>query len=456
VDLQKNDPRHWKMTNESIGKLTLRLSAPSAIGMAVIALYSLADALFVSKLGTEAGAAVGVCFAIQALLQAVGYTLGLGAGSLMSQALGQKRAKDAGNLAQIAFFLSIMIGVLIGAVGLCTTKPLMHLLGADDSILPYAAAYARYLFLASPFMCGVFVLSQLLRAEGCAVYSMVGLVCGSLLNILLDPILITRVGMGIAGASAATCISQAVSFAVLLSAYLIGHSRVKLFQRMELPSPKTIVRILFMGLPSTLRQGLTVLATVLLNRAAGLWSAAALTAISIVTRLFLLAFSFCLGIGQGMMPIAGYNFGNGNLKRVRCAYFYSIGISSVGMFLIGLIFLFFAPLLIAFFRNESDVIAIGAPALRAQGLALLCHGLITSTILLAQAIGKPIQASILAGARQGFFFVPILFLLSRKFGVGSIILVQPLADALSFLLAIPFAITLIHRLSEKKHPQRHR
>lgn len=455
MNSQKNEHRHWQMTNESIGKLTLRLAAPSAAGMAVIALYSLADAFFVSKLGTEAGAAVGVCFAIQALLQAVGYTLGLGAGSLMSQALGRRNTNEAATYARISFWCSIALGILIGGIGLAFTAPLMRMLGADESILPYAVSYSRYLFLASPLMCGVFVLSQLLRAEGCAVYSMVGLVSGSALNILLDPILITRLGMGVSGASAATCISQAVSLVVLLSAYLSGHSRLSLLQKGERLSFGVIPRILLLGLPSTLRQGLTVLATVLLNHAAGAWSAAALTAISIVTRLFLLAFSFCLGVGQGMMPIAGYNFGHGNLGRVRRSYFFAIGISCGGMLLLGILLMSFAPSLIAFFRNDPDVIAIGAPALRAQGLVLVLHGLITCTILLAQAIGKPIRASILAGARQGFLFVPTLLLLTRALGVGSIILVQPIADALTFLLSIPFAVSLVRSLKQKKSAVHH-
>ena len=438
------------MTNESIGRLTVRLATPSAIGMAVIALYSLADALFVSKLGTEAGAAVGVCFAIQALLQAVGYTLGLGAGSLISQALGRKSIEDANTYARLAFFLSILLGILIGGIGLLFSAPLMRMLGADESILPYALAYARYLFLASPLMCAVFVLSQLLRAEGCALYSMVGLVCGSLLNILLDPILITHASMGVSGASAATCISQAVSLAVLLSAYLLGHSRVTLFKRENPFRLREIPQILLLGLPSTLRQGLTVLATVLLNRAAALWSPSALTAISVVTRLFLLAFSFCLGVGQGMMPIAGYNYGNNNFKRVRKAFFFAIAISTVGMAILGVLLMLFAPQLIAFFRNDADVVAIGTPALRAQGAVLILHGTVTCTILLAQAIGKPIRASILAGARQGFFFVPLLLLLTKHFGVGSIIWVQPIADALTFLLALPFARSLLRHLLKKR------
>ena len=440
MKFDQNEKKHRQMTEEPIEKLIFRLALPSTVGMAVIALYSLADAFYVAKLGTEASAAVGVCFAIQALLQAVGYTLGMGAGSLLSRALGRRETARADTYSRIAFFLSLILGVLIGGIGLLFGNPLLRFLGADATVLPYAISYVRYLFISAPFMCGVFVLSQLLRAEGCAVYSMIGLTVGSLLNIVLDPLLIAR--LGISGASAATLISQAVSLAVLFSAYLLHHSRISLFKKEKTASFRDMVQIFYIGMPSALRQGLIVLATVLLNRKAGEWSAAALTAISVVSRLFLLAFSFCLGVGQGMMPIVGYNFGNGTLSRVRKAYGFSIQVSTIGMLVLGLIMFFIPAPLIAFFRNDPAVIEIGAVALRAQGAVLIFHGLITCTILLAQALGRPISASVLAAARQGFFFVPLLFLLPRILGPIGLLLVQPVADLLTFLMTIPFSIHL--------------
>ncbi len=434
------------MTEAPIEKLIFQFAVPSAIGMAVVALYSLADAFYVARLGTEAGAAVGVSFAIQAFLQAVGYTLGMGAGSLLSRALGRREDQVASGYTRIAFSLSLILGTLIGGIGLLISTPLLKFLGADATVLPYALAYVRNLFFAAPFMCGVFVLSQLLRAEGCAVYSMVGLTFGSLLNIILDPLLISR--MGISGASAATLISQATSLGVLLSAYLFHHSRISLFEKSNDYRIREIARIFYIGMPSALRQGLIVLATVLLNRAAGEWSAEALTAISVVSRLFLLAFSFCLGVGQGMMPIVGYNYGNRTLHRVRRAYRFSIQVSTLGMLLLGLVMIIWASPLIAFFRNDPAVIEIGVVALRAQGGVLVFHGLITCTILLAQALGRPLSASILAGARQGFFFVPMLYLLPRMIGPLGLLLVQPAADLLTFFLAIPFALVFSKRLKK--------
>ena len=450
MNIQKSEIQHRKMTEEKIRPLILRLAAPTTVGMLVTALYSLADAFFVSELGTEASAAVGVTFAIQALIQAVGYTLGLGAGSLMSRSLGSKKNDEAGAYATVAFWLSVFSGVLIMLVGLVWTGPVIRLLGATDSIYPYAVSYARYLFLSTPFMCTCFVLSQLLRAEGKAVYSMAGLAVGSVLNVLLDPLLINTFKMGIAGASFATLISQFVGLVVLLSAYFFKQSQVNLFAKISLRDFANSGKILITGLPSAFRQGLTALATILLNHAAGIWGDAAVAAISVVTRLFILAFSICLGVGQGMMPVVGYNYGFDRKDRVRHAYLFSVILSCVLMLVLSIPTLIWAPQLIGLFRKDPEVIAIGTVALRAQCYAFWVHGLITCTIMMLQAIGKQFSAAILACARQGLLFLPLIFWLPSAFGIKSVIYVQPISDALTFLFAVPFSIYALKHLRENK------
>ena len=450
MNLQKSAAQHKKMTESALRPLILRLAAPTTVGLVVIALYSLADAYFVSHLGTAASAAVGVTFAITALLQAVGYTLGLGAGSLMSRSLGSKNDAEAGAFARVAFWLAIFTGVMIAVVGLVWGERIIRLLGATESIFSPALSYSRFLFLAAPFTCGTFVLSQLLRAEGKAVYSMVGLVVGSLSNIALDPFLITVRGMGISGASCATLISQGISFFILLSAYLFRHSQIHMFRHFDLHDFSNSGRILIAGLPSSFRQGLIAFSTILLNHATAAWSDAAVAAVSVVTRIFLLAFSVCLGIGQGMMPVAGYNFGAENKKRVHEAYRFSVLLSCSTMLLISIPLLLFAPQLIALFRNDAQVISIGTVALRYQSAVLVLHGVITCTILILQAIGRPLLASILASCRQGLFFLPLIIWIPKQLGVGGVILVQPLCDLLTFLLAIPFAVFVVRSLKKPR------
>jgi Na+-driven multidrug efflux pump len=299
-------------------------------------------------------------------------------------------------------------------------------------------------------MCLSFVLSQLLRAEGLATYSMIGLAAGSICNIILDPILISGVGMGIAGASTATLVSQILSAIILLSAYVFRKSHLQPFSHLGIKSFLLFGKIFVTGLPSLFRQGLSGLATILINHAAKEYSSAAVLALSLVARVFLLVFSLCLGIGQGMMPVVGYSHGAGNEKRQKDSYRFAVRLSTAAMFAISIPLIIWAPEVISLFRDDSEVIQIGAFALRAQCAILFTHGLVTCTILYLQAIGRAFLGAVLAAARQGIFFLPLVFLLPAKFGLLGLCLAQPAADAVTFLFAWIIKKTRIKKESRQQ------
>lgn len=431
----ENDVRYQKMTAAPIGKTILELSLPNTVGLLVIAAYSLADSFFVSELGTAAGAAIGVVFPLPVLIQAVGYTLGLGAGSRLSRALGKKDRDAASSLAASAIVWALILGCGIAAVGLWQEETLLRLFGASDDMIDIALAYLTPLLWATPAMCATFVLSQLLRAEGLATYSMIGLAAGSICNIVLDPILISGAKIGIAGASTATLISQILSAVILFSAYLFHKSALRPLKKIRLGTLLLFGKIFVTGLPSLFRQGLSGLATILINHAAADYSDAAVLALSLVARVFLLVFSVCLGIGQGMMPVVGYCHGAGNTKRQQDAYRFAVRLSTATMFAISIPLIIWAPEVISLFRDDSEVVRIGAFALRAQCAILFTHGLVTCTILYLQAIGRAFLGTVLAAARQGFFFLPLVFFLPMRFGLLGLCLSQPIADAVTFLFA---------------------
>ena len=436
------------MTGGRLSSVILKLAIPNTVGLLVIAAYSLADSFFVASLGTDASAAVGVTFSLHVLVQAVGYTLGMGAGSLISRALGRRERERASQYATPAFWLALLLGALITVLGLCFSEPWLRFLGASGSVLPYAKAYLRPFLWSAPAMCGVFVLSQLLRSEGKALYSMTGLLVGSLLNIALDPLFITALGMGIAGASVATLISQYVSLAVLLSAYWRRKSAVSLLAFKKTRLPSTVGRICVAGLPSLFRQGLSGISAILLNHAAARVGDAAVAGMSLVARIFLLVFSFCLGIGQGMMPVVGYCRGAGEAARIRRAYRFSVLSAALVMLLFSIPLFFFSADIISLFQRERAAAEIGAAALRAQALVLTTHGLVTCTILFLQAFGKPVHGTVLAAARQGIFFLPLILWLPRRFGLVGLEWTQPLADLCTALFAIPFVI-YAYRLTKR-------
>lgn len=431
----ENDARYQKMTSAPVGKTILELSLPNTVGLLVIAAYSLADSFFVSSLGTQAGAAIGVVFPLPVLMQAVGYTLGLGAGSRLSRALGKKDRESASALAASAILWSLILGSAIAALGLWQEEALLHLFGASKNIIEIARAYLTPLLWSAPAMCLSFVLSQLLRAEGLATYSMIGLAVGSICNIILDPILISNIGMGISGASTATLISQILSAIILLSAYVFRKSHLRPFSHLSIGTLFLFGKIFVTGLPSLARQGLSGLATILINHAAKEYSDAAVLALSLVARVFLLVFSLCLGIGQGMMPVVGYSHGAGNEKRQKDAYRFAVRLSTAVMFAVSVPLVIWAPEVISLFRDDGEVIKIGAFALRAQSAILFTHGLVTCTILYLQAIGRAFLGTVLAAARQGFFFLPLIFFLPTMWGLVGLCLAQPAADAVTFLFA---------------------
>lgn len=453
IMIEKSKQQHEKMTNTPLPRLILSLSIPTTVGMAVIALYSLADAFFVSSLGTAAGGAVGVVFSVHVLMQAVGYTLGMGGGSLLSRALGQKERQNAAEIATVALCVALLSGALITLLSLLFRRELILFLGATESIYQFALDYAVPLFWAAIPMCGTFVLSQLLRAEGLAVWSMTGLVVGSLTNIALDPLLIHTLGLGIAGASVATLISQSLSFLVLLSAYFFKKSQLSLFAKFRFSSFARISKIFVAGLPSLLRQGLSGISAILLNHAAMPYGDAALAAISVVNRLFLLVFSICLGIGQGMMPVVGYSYGAKNPERAKNAYFFALTIAALIMLVVSIPLYGTAPILIGLFRNDPEVIRIGAYALQLQSLVLFSHGIVTCTILFLQAIGKSFSATILASARQGLFFLPLLLVLPSRIGLWGVILIQPAADFFTLLFALFFVRKILHKRTKELIPK---
>jgi Na+-driven multidrug efflux pump len=210
------EARFQKMTREPVNRLTVSLAGPTMVSMTVTALYNTADTYFVSQLGTSASGAVGVVLSLMAMIQAVGFTLGVGSGNCVSRMLGQKNQNRAEQAAAAGFFSALLCGGLLLLFGTLFINSLVRVLGATDTIMPYAMDYARYILFGAPYMAGAFVLNNILRAQGSAFYAMVGIGTGGILNILLDPLFIFVFNWGIAGAAIATITSQAVSFGIQL------------------------------------------------------------------------------------------------------------------------------------------------------------------------------------------------------------------------------------------------
>ncbi len=448
--MRETDEKKEQMLTLAPARLVLSLAVPATAALLVSAGCGIVDAWFVSRLGTSAGGAVGIAFAVTALIQAIGYTLGTGAASLISRALGAGDRKSACFFASLSFFLSLALGGAVALAGMLRPAPIIRFLGASEGIFPYARAYARFLFPSAPLMCGAFVLNNLLRAEGQVRFAMIGTVAGNLLNVALVPLLLFRFSMGISGASLALLLSQALTFILLLSRYLFGKTQVSLRPRRAAHPFRGLRSLLLIGSPSLFRQGLAGVASALLLRGARRFGDAAAAAVSVNARIFLLLYSFCLGIGQGMMPAAGYNSGAGRPERVLSLSRFSLILATAVMLVLSVPTGILAPRIIGLFRPDPEVIRVGAFLLRAQCAVFFLHGIIAVTNMLLQALGKAFPAALIAAARQGFCFLPAVLLLPRVWGLTGLCLAQAVADGLTFLLTLPFLVTALRRLRDGK------
>lgn len=434
------------MVEAPIPGLIARLSIPTIISMLTTSFYNMADTYFVGQIGTSATAAVGVVFPLMSIIQALGFFFGHGCGNSVSRKLGAQKYEEAEHLASCGFFLALFSGACILALGQLFLEPLSRLLGSTDTILPYTKQYMGVILLGAPYMTAAFVLNNLLRFQGSAFYAMVGITSGGILNIILDPIFIFVFGLGIAGAAWATILSQFIAFVLLYVGMRRANCiplRIRHLRRVR----ETFGQIFGGGLPSLCRQGLGSLATVALNLAAKPYGDAAIAAMSIVQRITFFAGSTVIGFGQGFQPVCGFNYGAGNIRRVKEAFWFCVKTATAVLLVLGVLgFLFSGDLVRLFRRDDLEVIAIGTLALRLQCAALPLTGWIILNNMLFQTIGYTVPASVLAAARQGIFFLPAVLILPLFFQILGIQMAQAAADVGAFVLALILNRRLLPKL----------
>lgn len=443
------DSQYDKMTQMPVPNLVVNLAIPTTISMMVAFIYNIVDTYFVSQLGTSAAAATGVVFALMFIIQAFGFLLGHGAGSNISRKLGARNPDDAKKYSATSFYLAIVCGLFIMTVGILFLDPLMTLLGSTDTILPFSREYGKYILIAAPATAGSNVLSNILRYEGKATYSMFGMMAGSLLNILGDYIFIFVLDMGITGAGLSTTISFFISMMVLLIPFISGKTQSSL--NIKFISLNTILlwNIVTVGFPSMVRQGLNSISTMILNLMAAPFGDAAIAAMSIVSRVGGIIFCICLGIGQGFQPVVAFNYGAKKFKRVRESFNFTVKLNTIVITILSLIVLLVSKDIIALFRDDADVIRIGVFALQAQCVSMILQPLTMCGNMMFQSIGKSGTALFLSCQRSGLFFIPIIIVLSKTIGITGIQLSQPIADVFAAIVTTPFIIHFFRHLPKE-------
>lgn len=433
----------------SIPKALLAMGIPTMVGMLVNAFYNLVDAYFVGGLGESQMGAISVVYPLGQVVVGLGLLFGNGAASYISRLLGRGDKENADKVASTALYSSVSVGAVIIIISMVFLHPILKLLGATDSILPYAATYAGIYIVSCIFNVFNVTMNNIVTSEGAAKTTMCALLTGAVLNIALDPLFIYVFDLGVAGAAIATAISQAVSTCVYLT-YIFRKKSVFHFRVKDCTYTKeTMSEIFKIGIPTLIFQILTSVSISLINNAAGDYGDSAIAGMGVVTRLISMGSLSVFGFIKGFQPIAGYSYGAKKFDRLREAIKTSILWSTAFCVIFGVILaLFPAAIVSRFTKGDAEMIRIGAASLRANGISIMFFGFYTVYSSLFLALGKGREGFILGACRQGICFIPVILLLPIVWGLNGILYAQPIADVLSAAITVFMAIPLHKKLNE--------
>ena len=442
----KSQDRYKMLTTGSVPRVISTLAVPTIISMLVTSFYNIADTFFVGQIDTQSTAAVGVVFSVMFIIQAVGFFFGHGSGNYISRQLGAKNRDAASKMAATGFVYSVLCATMLAVVGLLFLEPISLALGSTPTVLPYTKQYLSIILCGGPFMAGQITLNNQMRLQGNASYAMVGIVSGAVLNVLLDPLFIFVFDMGVSGAALATVVAQMIAFTIqLVQTHRGGNLRIHLSEFS--PSWYLANEIISGGAPSLTRQALGSISTILLNYAAGTWGGdAGIAGMSIVNRMSFFINSVLIGYGQGFQPLCGFSYGAKLYSRVREGFWFCVKIGTAFLTVVAIFGFIYAEEVVALFRDDAEVIVVGAAAFRWQLLTYPLGAIVMYSNMMMQTIRKPIRASILSAARQGIFFIPAILIMPRLFGIQGVEATQAVADILSFLLAIPLCGSVLREL----------
>ena len=433
----------------SIPKALLAMGIPTMVGMLVNAFYNLVDAYFVGGLGESQMGAISVVYPLGQVVVGLGLLFGNGAASYISRLLGRGDKENADKVASTALYSSVSVGAVIIIISMVFLHPILKLLGATDSILPFASTYASIYIVSCIFNVFNVTMNNIVTSEGAAKTTMCALLTGAVLNIALDPLFIYVFDLGVAGAAIATAISQVVSTCVYLT-YILRKKSVFHFRVKDCTYTKeTLSEIFKIGIPTLVFQILTSVSISLINNAAGGYGDSAIAGMGVVTRLISMGSLSVFGFIKGFQPIAGYSYGAKKFDRLREAIKISILWSTAFCVIFGVILALSPTAIVSqFTKGDAEMIRIGAASLRANGISIMLFGFYTVYSSLFLALGKGREGFILGACRQGICFIPVILLLPIVWGLNGIMYAQPIADVLSAVITVFMAIPLHKKLNE--------
>lgn len=442
--------KYKQLTESKVEPLILKMAVPTIISVLISTVYNMADAFFVGQINASASGAITVVFSYMTIVQAFGYFFGHGSGNYISLKLGEKDTEEAEKMAATGFISSLSFGFLICIFGLIFINPLLTAFGTTESIRPYARDYIFWLLLGAPYMTGALTLNNQLRFEGNAFFAMIALVSGGIINIALDAVFVLWLGMGTYGAGLATAIGQLLSFVLLFLGVRLK-SQVKIRIRNFRFEKKYFSAIFRGGLPSLGRQSVAGIANACTNFVCAavlgkVEADAAIAALGIVSKIIGFCSSAILGFGHGFQPVCGFNYGAKKYLRVIRAYVFSLAVCTGFALVVSVIGGVFARAICTPFSVDPLVVGYCTVAFKAQCVFFVLTPFITISNMLLQNIGKVVCATVLAVARQGLAYIPIVFAFGYCLGLFGLETAQAAADCLTFIVSLPLALPTIIKI----------
>ena len=447
---EKGDRRIYTLREEKPAKAVVKMGVPLIAGMFIMVLYNLVDTYFIGLMRDDYQlAAVNLAYPVMMVSVAVSNMVGSGASSLIARSLGAEDRKKAGHTLTTGFVLTVFNSLIVTAAGLALLSPIVRGLGAQENTFAFTAQYVQIILAGSLFTMGNYTFGQLLRSEGSVQYSIAGMIIGTIVNIVLDPVFIFLLGLRIRGAAIATILGNAAGMAVSCSFYLRKKTLLSLRADYLLPTAEILREIFWVGVPASLETLLTSAAFIVNNNLAVSYGELTVAAMGVAQKILSLGSYIYQGFAAGTQPIMGYNYGARNHRRMLDVLKAGILVTSGTELCVMAVCGIFAPQLIGLFTDSSEVIATGCRVLRTIMFILPFVGAVSMCRMSFQAMGKPQFAFGITLVRQLFLYVPLLLLLNRVFGFGGMLWAQPLTELIMMAVSVLLLTGVIRRESRQ-------
>ena len=437
------------MEKMPIPSAILRLAIPTVFSTIISIIYNLTDTYFIGLLDDPIQlGAISLAFPVFTFLQAVGNMFGLGAPSYISRCLGAKKYDEVRKTSAVSIYVTVIITFVLTLLILIFMEPILSLIGTSSDTVSPTKNYLHIIVGFAVILILQIILPALLRAEGKAKEAMIGMVIGTVVNIVLDPVMILALHMGVAGAAWATVIGNFCAVVFYVVVYLKGNTSLSIQPKDFKPSLQIFKEVIKIGLPSTIAQTLSSIMLILFNNLAVGYGNQVISAYGVAVKMITMEVMIIFGYVQGYVPLAGYNFGAGNVKRMINGLKFTI-VTGTGICLLFLIpFTVLAPTYMGAFTTNREIIEIGTLFLHAQAWAVPIMAIQTSLMSTFQATGQAMRALVINLGRQCLFYLPFLYLFNHLWGMNGLLHVQMASDLATTIVAVligyPFFKKLLH------------